>query len=351
MVYRTWRFQTVTLGHATPSGKPIPARAACPPIHAGDKRKPEQPAGTVFGVGGVRLTTQGTFEISMGIKHDRTDNPTLPQRARRRTTFDMGQDIRVNLNAKVGEKIDFDINYDSQEAFDMEARKIKLAYQGDEDEIIRHLEAGNVNMTTRNSLIDAGEALFGVRPTTVQEPGRIQRCQRVESTVNSQQGTQVIPFEIAPTTTMKTATSFSVPLPLHLQRAEPAPLRPVARGSSGSRYGSPTDEGCTTSHETSWRSRTWANAVSFTTPCGKQADRAHGRPTEPTPCTISWSPGTRVHGSYPKATSFSPGGWWRETTTRNWETRDCWTPRSTAPTAVRVTLRFDCRYNPTRYWQ
>ncbi len=166
-----------------------------------DKRKPERPTGTVFGAGGVRLTTQGTFEISMGIKHDRTDNPTLPQRARRRTTFDMGQDIRVNLNAKVGEKIDFDINYDSQESFDVEARKIKLAYQGDEDEIIRHLEAGNVNMTTRNSLIDAGEALFGVKADLQFGKLRVNTLlSQQESevrTVNSQRGTQVIPFEIS----------------------------------------------------------------------------------------------------------------------------------------------------------
>ncbi|HHU95742.1 MAG: cell surface protein SprA [Bacteroidota bacterium] len=203
MVYRTWRFQTRYFRSRNAIGQAdsLAPRSLSTLSTLGDKRKPEQPAGTVFGVGGVRLTTQGTFEISMGIKHDRTDNPTLPQRARRRTTFDMGQDIRVNLNAKVGEKIDFDINYDSQEAFDMEARKIKLAYQGDEDEIIRHLEAGNVNMTTRNSLIDAGEALFGVKADLQFGKLRVNTLlSQQESevrTVNSQRGTQVIPFEIS----------------------------------------------------------------------------------------------------------------------------------------------------------
>jgi cell surface protein SprA len=34
--------------------------------------------------------------------------------------------------------------------------------------------------------------------------------------------------------------------------------------------------------------------------------------TGPTPYTISWSPSTRAHGSYPRATSSSPGSWWRE---------------------------------------
>jgi cell surface protein SprA len=125
MAYRTWRFQTRYFRSRNAIGQVdslTPRRlSSLSPLR--DKRKPEQPTGTVFGAGGVRLTTQGTFEVSMGVKHDRTDNPTLPQRARRRTTFDMGQDIRVNLNAKVGEKIDFDINYDSQEAFDVEAKR------------------------------------------------------------------------------------------------------------------------------------------------------------------------------------------------------------------------------------
>ena len=203
MAYRTRQFQTRYFRSRNAIGQ---ADSLTPPRLSSlstlrDKRKPEQPTGTVFGVGGVRLTTQGTFEVSMGVKHDRTDNPTLPQRARRRTTFDMGQDIRVNLNAKVGEKIDFDINYDSQEGFDVEAKKIKLAYQGDEDEIIRHLEAGNVSMTTRNSLIDAGEALFGVKADL--QFGKLwvnTLLSQQESeirTVNSQRGAQAIPFEIS----------------------------------------------------------------------------------------------------------------------------------------------------------
>ncbi len=166
-----------------------------------DIRKPQRATGNIFGEGGVQLTTRGTFEISTGIKRDVTDNPTLPQRARRRTTFDMGQDIRVNLNAKVGDKINFDINYDSEATFDMEARKIKLAYRGDEDEIIRHIEAGNVGMTTSNSLIDAGEALFGVKADLQFGKLRVNTLlsQQESETrvVNSQGGVQTTPFEFS----------------------------------------------------------------------------------------------------------------------------------------------------------
>ncbi len=41
---------------------------------------------------------------------------------------------------------------------------MKLAYTGEEDEIIKSLEAGNVSMnTSSNSLINGGAALFGMK--------------------------------------------------------------------------------------------------------------------------------------------------------------------------------------------
>ncbi len=188
------------IGEDAPQDSPIPSLPS-PMFSPNNKQKPKQPTGIVFGAGGVRLTTNGTLELSMGIKHDRTDNPTLPQRARRRTTFNMGQDIRVNLNAKVGEKIDFDINYDSKESFDLEARKIKLAYRGHEDEIIRNLEAGNVSMTTSNSLINAGETLFGIKADLQFGKLRVNTLLTQQEseirTVNSQGGAQTTPFEIS----------------------------------------------------------------------------------------------------------------------------------------------------------
>ena len=56
----------------------------------------------------------------------------------------------------MGDKIDFDINYDSHETFDLEREEDKAGVPGGRGEIIRHIEAGNVGMTTSNSLIDAG---------------------------------------------------------------------------------------------------------------------------------------------------------------------------------------------------
>ena len=169
------------------------------PLSLSRQRARDKLSGAIFGPGGVRLTTRGSVEISAGLKRDVTDNPTLPQRARVRNRFDFDQQIQLNLNAKVGDKIDFNINYDSNATFDLDAREIKLAYRGGEDEIIRNIEAGNVSMTTTNSLINGGAALFGIK--TDLQFGKLHintlfsQQQSETQTVNSRGGVQTTPFE------------------------------------------------------------------------------------------------------------------------------------------------------------
>lgn len=166
---------------------------------SGIRKRTNQP-GTIFGPGGIRFTAQGSVEISAGIKRDFTGNPGIPQRSRVRNIFDSDQQIKLNMNAKVGEKINFDINYNTDATFDADAKQIRLAYKGDEDEIIKNIEAGNVNMSTTNSLIDGGAALLGIkselqfgklRVNTV-----ISQQQSESQTVNTGGGVQTTQFEL-----------------------------------------------------------------------------------------------------------------------------------------------------------
>jgi len=121
------------------------------------------PAEKIFGKGGIRVKTQGSASLSMGLKRNKIDNPTLSQRARDQKTFDFDEDIQLNMTASIGSKMSFNLNYNTEATFDFDANQFKLAFQGDEDEIIQDLEAGNVSMTTGNSLITGGQALFGIK--------------------------------------------------------------------------------------------------------------------------------------------------------------------------------------------
>lgn len=154
----------------------------------------------IFGPGGVRVKTQGSAEVTLGLKQTKTKNPSLPERARNRTFFNFEENIQLNMQASVGSKVNFNMNYNTQSSFDFDSKKLKLAYTGEEDEIIKSLEAGNVSMNTSNSLINGGAALFGMKADLQFGKLRVKALfaqQESESkTVNSQGGVQTKPFEI-----------------------------------------------------------------------------------------------------------------------------------------------------------
>lgn len=154
----------------------------------------------LFGPGGVRIKTQGSAEVTLGMKQNKTKNPTLPERARNRTFFNFDENVQLNVQATVGSKVNFGMNYNTETSFDFDTKKLKLAYTGEEDEIIKSLEAGNVSMTTNNSLINGGAALFGVKADLQFSKLRVNTLfaqQESESkTVNSKGGVQTRPYEI-----------------------------------------------------------------------------------------------------------------------------------------------------------
>ena len=128
-----------------------------------NRKQKADPLESIFGAGGIKITSRGYIEVFAGINRNVTNNPTLPHRARVRSRFDFDADINLNINAKVGDKVNFDLKYNSDNAFDIDSRQVNLSYRGDEDDIIKNIEAGNVSMTTTNSLIDGGAALFGIK--------------------------------------------------------------------------------------------------------------------------------------------------------------------------------------------
>ena len=120
-------------------------------------------AEAVFGPGGLQLKTTGSVVVTMGVKSNSTDNPALQVSQRRKTYFDFDQKIQANVNATVGDKMRFNMTYNTGATFDFDTKNLKLAYEGKEDEIIKNIEAGNVSMTTGSSLIHGSAALFGVK--------------------------------------------------------------------------------------------------------------------------------------------------------------------------------------------
>ena len=117
------------------------------------------PLDKIFGPGGVQLRTQGSVQVAMGIKSNFTDNPALSLSSRRKTYFDFDQKVQATVNASVGNRLKFNMTYNTDATFDFDSKNLKLAYEGEEDDIVKSIEAGNVSMTTGSSLIRGNNAL------------------------------------------------------------------------------------------------------------------------------------------------------------------------------------------------
>ena len=158
------------------------------------------PAEKIFGPGGVRIKTQGTAELKFGATLKSIDNPSLPIRNRNTTSIDFDEKINLNVTGKVGDKVNMNLNYNTDATFDFDAQNMKLKYEGKEDEIIKLVEAGNVSFPSNSSLITGASSLFGLR--TDMQFGKL-KLQTVVSqkksnskSVSSKGGAQFTPFEI-----------------------------------------------------------------------------------------------------------------------------------------------------------
>ena len=158
------------------------------------------PLEKIFGPGGVSLKTQGSVQVSMGIKSNKTDNPSLSLSARRKTYFDFDQKIQATIAASVGNRLKFNMTYNTDATFDFDSKNLKLAYEGEEDDIVKSIEAGNVSMTTGSSLIRGSTALFGIKSKLqfgkLTATALVSQQNSESKTVNTQGGAQTTQFSV-----------------------------------------------------------------------------------------------------------------------------------------------------------
>ena len=116
----------------------------------------------LFGNGKIDITPQGNVDVTAGYQGQNIENPTLPEAARKSGGLDFNMNAQVNVNANIGDKLKFPINYNTLANFGQE-NQLKLDYTGVDDEIIKRLEAGNVTFNTRSTLIPGAQQLFGIK--------------------------------------------------------------------------------------------------------------------------------------------------------------------------------------------
>src|SRR5947207_5774432 len=97
-----------------------------------------------------------------GYQGQNSKNPTLTERARKNGGFDFNMNSQLQVDANIGDKLKLPINYNTLANFDYE-NQLKLDYHGQDDEILKLFQAGNVNFSTKGTLIPVAPSLFGIK--------------------------------------------------------------------------------------------------------------------------------------------------------------------------------------------
>lgn len=109
----------------------------------------------------IKITPSGSADLTLQVVNNYTNNPSIDESRRSVTNFDFDENIQLTLNAKIGDLINTDINWNTKATFDFE-NQIKLKYEGKEDDIIQLLEAADISFPLNTTLIKGSQRLFGI---------------------------------------------------------------------------------------------------------------------------------------------------------------------------------------------
>ena len=167
-------------------------KSGIPKIHIGGEAFDQ-----IFGGNTIDIRPQGSAELIFGLQAMRRQDPSLNVKQQRTANFNFQEKIQMNVTAKIGDKISLGMSYNTEATFDFE-NKMKLAYEGKEDDIIKSIEAGDVTFPLNSTLITGSQSLFGLKTklqfgkTTVTSVFSQQKSQT--STINVSGGAQTSKF-------------------------------------------------------------------------------------------------------------------------------------------------------------
>jgi hypothetical protein len=146
----------------------------------------------LIGEGGPGLKVSGYRRISFSGRSTWEEGVvnTATSRQSKFPSLNMEQESQFTISGTIGSKISVKVDQDSRRHTDLE-NTLQLRYTGEEDEVIKTIEAGNTNLSVQSNLIGYSETvqgLFGIKTTakiggwdltmiTSQEKGSTQRSE------------------------------------------------------------------------------------------------------------------------------------------------------------------------------
>jgi cell surface protein SprA len=160
---------------------------------------PPNPVTSIFGSPKISLNVNGQVNVRIGWRWDTRNLGTVSRFGQTQSTPIFSQDIRVNVSGGIGDKLKISTDWNTRRNFDLD-NQFKIGFEGEDDDIIKLIEVGNVSFPTNNSLIGGGTQLFGVRadfqfgPVFIKSVLSQRRGQRGVADIRG--GENRIPFQI-----------------------------------------------------------------------------------------------------------------------------------------------------------
>jgi len=117
---------------------------------------------TIFGPPTFNLRINGTVDITASFQNVKSDESTVNFLTNNQNNINFKQEVQVTAKGSIGDKLTIDADWNTQRVFDFE-NQLKIRYTGYADEVIQKIEAGNVSLDTKSSLIQSTQALFGIK--------------------------------------------------------------------------------------------------------------------------------------------------------------------------------------------
>ena len=149
---------------------------------------PPNPLFSIFGKNEINLTIGGAVDIKAGFSNIKSDQTTLSSVDQSRNEPDFSQEVQVNVNGTIGDKLNIMADWNTRRTFEYE-NQLKIKYTGYDDEIVQSVEAGNVSLQGP-SLIGSSQALFGIK-------AKIQTGPLTLTTVASQKKGQIKEVQVS----------------------------------------------------------------------------------------------------------------------------------------------------------
>ncbi len=162
---------------------------------------PANPLFSIFGKNEINLSVTGAVDIKAGFRSTKSDQTTLSTLDQVRSEPDFNQEVQVNVNGTIGDKLNILADWNTKRTFEYE-NQLKIKYTGYDDEIVQSVEAGNVSLATPSAFIGSSQALFGIKakfqagPFTLTTLASQKKGQIKEVAVTG--GSQESNFEIRP---------------------------------------------------------------------------------------------------------------------------------------------------------